>query len=104
MRLNNWLLLFFSFISIIGYTQNSSVSHDFSLELEGEYRFFFEKGAFSEQERHFPSIAIRPDYSISWNKGYDEINFVGFARWDRDDQRTHADLREMYYQRARGKW
>ena len=101
----NHLLIFLLFLTVIGNAQNNNeITHDFSLEMEGEYRFFFEKGAFPDQERHFPSIAIRPDYSISWNKGYDELNIVGFARWDRDNQRTHVDLRELYYQRARGKW
>jgi hypothetical protein len=98
-------IIIFLFLSVVGFTQNSNdATHDFSLELEGEYSIFFEKGAFTNQERHFPSIAISPEYSISWNKGYDEFNVEGFARWDRDKQRTHVDLRELYYQRARGKW
>jgi len=83
---------------------DNNVIHDFSMELEGEFRFFFEEGAFTDQERYFPSIAVQPEYSISWNQGYDEFNFAGFARWDRDDNRTHLDLREFYYQRARGNW
>jgi hypothetical protein len=104
MKYKNLLTICFLFFAAFGYTQEKKVTHDFSLEVEGEYRFFFEKGAFEGQERHFPSIAVRPDYSISWNKGYDEFNIVGFARWDRDNQRSHVDLREMYYQRARGNW
>ena len=84
--------------------ENNSLNHDFSLEIEGEFRYFFEEGSFEKQERLFPSIAIRPEYSLSWNQGYDEVNFAGFARWDRDERRTHYDLRELYYQRARGNW
>ncbi len=93
-------------VPFFGFSQNSEdkAVHDFSLELESEFRYFLKEGAFQGQERLFPSIAIRPEYSISWNQGYDEINFAGFARWDRDDNRTHLDLREFYYQRARGSW
>ncbi len=105
MRPKTLLNILFLFLSIHGFAQNDNeYTHDFSLELQGEYSFFFEEGAFPNQERHFPSFAIKPDYSLSWNKGYDELNIVGFARWDRDNQRTHWDLREIYYQRARGKW
>lgn len=105
MKIKNTFLLLAIFLPFFGMAQSEDKPiHDFTLELEGEYRFFFEEGAFDDQERHFPSIAVKPEYSLSWNKGYDEINFTGFARWDRDDNRTHGDVRELYYQRARGNW
>ena len=105
MKIINYIFLSLLLLPAIAFSQSDDgLSHDFSLELAGEYSFFLKKGAFTDQERHFPSVAIRPEYSLSWNKGYDEINFEGFARWDRDDHRTHWDLREFYYQRARGNW
>ncbi len=80
------------------------VSHDFELELEGESRYFYEDAQFSGQENQYPSLAIRPEYSAEWNKGYESINFKGFFRWDRDNQRTHWDIRELYYQKAKKNW
>ncbi len=79
-------------------------NQEFELELETEYRYFFENPQFSGQLDHYPSIAFRPDYSIEWNKGYESINFTGFFRIDRDDERTHWDIRELYYQKAKGNW
>ncbi|PIB38760.1 hypothetical protein BFP75_15305 [Maribacter sp. 4G9] len=80
------------------------VTHDFELELEGEYRYFYEDAQFSGQENHYPSLAIRPEYSAEWNKGYESINFKGFLRIDRDNVRTHWDIRELYYQKAKKNW
>ncbi|MGI9546045.1 MAG: hypothetical protein ACR2MM_02320 [Flavobacteriaceae bacterium] len=80
------------------------VSHDFELELEAEYRYFFKEAQFPGQKDHFPSLAIRPEYSAEWKDGYESINFLGFFRLDRDDFRTHADIRQLYYQKASGNW
>ena len=77
---------------------------EFELELEGEYRYFYDDALFEGQEDHFPSLAIRPEYNISWNKGYESINFKGFFRLDVDDERTHWDVRELYYQKAKNNW
>ncbi len=103
--------LFFIFLSITTfiniYSQEENkrnVSHDFELELEGEYRYFYEDALFEEQEDHFPSLAIRPDYRIEWNKGYESVNFKGFFRLDVDEERTHWDIRELYYQKAKNNW
>ncbi len=80
------------------------VTHDVEVELEGEYRYFYNKGQFQGQQDHYPSIAIRPEYSVEWNKGYESINFKGFARVDRDEARTRWDIRELYYQKAKNNW
>ena len=89
------------------YTQEESknkLTHDFELELEGEYRYFFKDGLYSGQENHFPSLSITPKYTVEWNDAYDRISFEGFFRLDRDDHRTHWDIRELYYQKAKNKW
>ena len=80
------------------------LSHDFELELKGEYRYFFEDGLYQGQKNHFPSLSIKPKYSVEWNDAYESINFEGFFRWDRDGQRTHWDIRELYYQKVKNKW
>ena len=82
----------------------NKLTHDFELELNGEYRYFFADGLYQGQGNHFPSISIKPKYSVEWNDAYESINFEGFFRWDRDGQRTHWDIRELYYQKAKNKW
>ncbi len=80
------------------------VTHEVELEIAGEYRYFVDAARFEGQENHYPSIAFKPSYEASWNKGYESINFQGFLRLDRDDERTHWDIRELYYQKAKGNW
>ncbi|NER12210.1 hypothetical protein GWK08_02035 [Leptobacterium flavescens] len=77
---------------------------EFELEVQAEYRYFFDNAQFTGQNDHFPSLALRPEYSIDWNKGDDQINFKGFLRIDTDDERTHYDIRELYYQKVHNKW
>ena len=96
-------ILIFFFVAIC-YGQEEKVVHDFELELEAEYRYFVEEGAFEGQKDHFPSLAFAPEYAMSWNKGYDVLNFKGFLRLDIDDERTHWDIRELYYQKSKNKW
>lgn len=79
-------------------------SHDFELELEAEFRYFYKDAQFSGQEDFFPSLAIRPEYNVEWRDGDESFNFLGFFRLDRDDFRTHGDIRELYYQRAKDNW
>ncbi len=99
------LFLFGSFLSTYAQDQTKkNVTHDFELELEAEYRYFYDDALFEDQEDHFPSLAIRPEYKIEWNKGYESINFKGFFRLDVDEERTHWDIREMYYQKAKSNW
>ncbi|MCK8521734.1 hypothetical protein M0D21_09140 [Aquimarina sp. D1M17] len=83
---------------------SKKTTHDFEMELEAEYRYFYDDALFEEQKDHFPSFAIRPEYAISWNKGYESINFKGFFRLDVDEERTHWDIRELYYQKAKNNW
>ncbi|WP_298760495.1 hypothetical protein [uncultured Psychroserpens sp.] len=84
--------------------ENNALVHEFELELEAEYRYFPNQGAFEGQKDHFPSIAIQPEYSLQWNNGYESINATGFFRLDQDDNRTHWDIRELYYQKAKNNW
>jgi len=80
------------------------VNHELEVELEAELRYFFDGNQFGGQEDVFPAFAIQPEYSADWNKGNESINFTGFLRIDRDDSRTHWDIRELYYQKAKNNW
>lgn len=106
MRIKTTFLLLILLFQISSYAQEKEkkVTHDFELELEGEYRYFYEDALFEDQKDHFPSLGITPEYSLEWNKGYESINFKGFFRVDVDDERTHWDIRELYYQKANNNW
>lgn len=84
--------------------EEKRTSQELELEVEAEYRYFYNDALFNGQESNFPSLAFTPNYEIQWNKGNESINFTGFFRIDRDDERTHWDVRELYYQKAKNKW
>jgi hypothetical protein len=89
---------------LLAQSEEKKVSQEFELEVAGEYRYFYNGAAFAGQESQFPSVAFTPEYSADWNKGSESLNFTGFFRIDRDDKRTHWDVRELYYQKAKGEW
>ncbi|SNR77517.1 hypothetical protein [Dokdonia pacifica] len=99
------LIAFLSFHAFAkAQTETKKTTQEFELEIETEYRYFYENAQFEQQEDHYPSIALRPEYSIEWNKGYEGIHFKGFLRLDRDNERTHWDIRTLYYQKAKNNW
>ena len=78
---------------------------DFQLEIQLDYRYFFEEGSYPGQERSFISASARPEYSVEWDKRRNYFQVALFGRWDQHDaHRTHADIRELYYRRAQGNW
>tara|TARA_R110001583_G_scaffold160872_1_gene312741 strand:- start:9072 stop:10295 length:1224 start_codon:yes stop_codon:yes gene_type:complete len=102
-KISTTFLFLVSTFILFSQEEEKKIYHDFQLELEAEYRYFFDAPNFLNQENQFPSLAIKPEYSIEWNKGRELISFTGFFRVDRDDKRTHFDIRELYYQKAKGK-
>ncbi|WP_299226651.1 hypothetical protein [uncultured Psychroserpens sp.] len=84
--------------------KNKTITQDFELEVETEYRYFIDEAQFDDQQDHFPAIAFLPEYNLQWNDGYESLNFTGFLRIDKDDNRTHWDIRELYYQKANSNW
>ena len=85
-------------------TPSPDFAHEFQLEVGGEYRYFYDDARFSGQLDHYPSISFLPEYALEWDKGYQSIKAKGFFRLDRDDERTHWDIRELYYQKAKNNW
>ena len=70
------------------------------------------------QARAFPSTAVdpaqgsetlsgvlAPEWYQQWNDGDDSFNIKAFYRYDsQDDERSHADLREFYWQHVGNSW
>jgi hypothetical protein len=67
----------------------------------GEYRGFVDDPLDPVQHQHYGSLAIQPEYRQAWDNGRQAVKFAPFARWDSGDpERTHADLRELYWLKA----
>ena len=72
----------------------------------GEFRWFPNDPSDPRQYKDTNlSAAFRPEYAHQWDKGRQSFSFIGFGRVDQhDDQRTHADIRELLYIKAAENW
>ena len=98
------MVLTFSHLAVAQDGEESNRSMEFDLELDGEYRVFMDQAKHTDQEDHFPSIAVRPELSIDWEKQQQSLNIKLFGRLDVDEKRTHADIRELYYRKVIKDW
>ena len=70
-----------------------------------EWRGFASDGSAPGQERHEGSLTLEPEFFHEWEEGRQRIVVRPFARLDSaDDERTHVDLREFYWQRIGDGW
>ena len=104
----SWAMVLTTLLSFAAFAQDQEdekAETDFELELQFENRFFFNDGLYPGQERNYLSFAAKPEYEISWKEGDHTLKVALFGRYDQfDDNRTHADIRELYYQRVSGSW
>lgn len=62
-------------------------------------RLFFQSPRFPKQRDQNVSAAFKPEYYVDWAGGTQQFGFSPFFRYDaQDNQRTHADIRELYWQ------
>ncbi|MBN4062021.1 hypothetical protein JYU20_02365, partial [Bacteroidales bacterium AH-315-I05] len=72
---------------------------------KGDYRYFPDEALYPGQHGEYFSTLFQPEIYLEWNKGKQLIQFTGFARLDQyDTKRTHADIRELYWQTIFKKW
>ncbi len=65
----------------------------------------FESESVSGQEDQVGSLILEPEYFRQWNDGRDRLVVRPFARLDsEDDERSHFDIRELYWQRLGKRW
>ena len=101
----SWAIVLTAILSFAALGQENDRETDFELELQFENRYFFNDGLYFGQERNYLSLAAKPEYEISWKEGDHTLKVALFGRYDQyDDNRTHADIRELYYQRVNGSW
>jgi hypothetical protein len=70
-----------------------------------EQRYFLQDPLYPEQKRASLSGYFSPELYADWNDGDDSILFKGFYRFDqRDDERTHGDIRELIWLHVGDEW
>jgi hypothetical protein len=74
------------------------------VDLGLQTRTYAERGS-AGQDRFQPSLSARLEYHRSWEDGRSSLTFTPFLRLDaEDDERTHADLRELFLTRLGDDW
>ncbi|MEZ5567672.1 MAG: AMIN domain-containing protein [Halioglobus sp.] len=77
---------------------------EWSGSLSLQSRLFFQDPAYPRQDKQNASIAFEPEYFVDWQDGRQRFAFRPFMRYDaNDDERTHADLRELYWRKEHDK-
>lgn len=71
--------------------------------LEG--RYFPEEALYPLQESSTASLVLQPELYTAWNGGDSSITFTPFLRaGDADDERNHADIRELMWLNVFDSW
>ncbi|MEN8167459.1 MAG: hypothetical protein ABFR65_08290 [Pseudomonadota bacterium] len=73
--------------------------------IEGQARYFTQGALSPEQTNHTLSLAFEPEYYHSWDDERQSLTFTPFLRLDsQDDERSHADIRELLWLKAGDGW
>ncbi len=94
-------------VSLLGLLQQYVMAIEISGYIEGEGRYFFEQGLYSQQKDKSVSIAWQPELYAAWESNGIEksMTVVPFLRWDNvDNARSHADIREFKTIWAKDDW
>ena len=102
--IRDWKVLIFGFVFLTPMWSESAP--EFSGKVDLELTYFPDEGQFPSQDyRSNSSIAFEPEIYYDWNDGNDSVVFTPFVRIDeRDDERTHADIRELLWVHAHDQW
>jgi hypothetical protein len=83
-----------SCITVLLLIINNAYCYEFSGRIAGQTRYFFNDPAYDEQRRHDASVSIQLEFHHGWKNG--GFTFTPFLRLNTGDQeRTHADIREL---------
>lgn len=70
-----------------------------------EQRYFLQDALYEQQSRGQMSLFVEPEIYTEFNDGLDSIVFKPFYRVDQhDDERTHADIRELMWLHVADDW
>lgn len=92
-----------SALLLLGFSAHADVR--FSGQIEADLRVFPQKGLQKEQKQTFVSAAFQPRFDWHSEQQNQRIRIEPFLRGSTPDgNRTHADLREAYYQFSGQQW
>lgn len=84
---------------------SSGSSGEWSGSISLQTRLFFENPRYPQQDEQNASAAFEPEYYIDWARGSQRFAFRPFFRYDaNDDERTHGDIRELYWRLDHEQW
>ena len=85
--------------------KDKTLKKEISGNIRGDYRFYPEDALYPGQEQAYYSAIFNPELYLEWAKGKQLIQFKGFSRLNQhDNDQTHWDIRELYYQKVLKKW
>ncbi len=84
---------------------SSAAIADWSGNIAVEARYFTSSPQWQAQGSEGVSVSLQPEYRHQWNDGMNGFTFIPFVRLDSmDDERTHADIRELSYLHVMDGW
>jgi len=84
---------------------NTVMAGEWSGYVSVESRYFFKDPIDPRQSDSNTSIAFQPEYWNEWDNGRQSITFIPFVRLDnRDPERSHGDIRELFWIKAANTW
>ena len=92
------------FISALSFsTVNAQINWDGSIELE--HRYFWDEDSVADLSNNQTSLRLEMEFFKNWNDGDDQLIFEPFFRLDnQDDERSHADIRQLIWTRYGSNW
>lgn len=101
-----WLIFLIILINNTAYAQEEKKLYkEFDIEVNSDYRYFYDPGLYPGQKDHYFSLALKPELYLEWADGAQLFKFTGFTRWEQhNSRRTHADIRELYWQMVKKDW
>ena len=94
-------VLLFAVLAGFAVVAQPAIAAELSGEVALEGRLFPGDALDGRQQDSGLSVAFEPEFYHDWADGDQRFVIVPFVRWDLEDsQRTHADLRELYWRRS----
>ena len=82
---------------------SAQMNWDGSIELE--HRYFWDNDSITNLDNNQTSVRLEMEFFKAWNNGDDQVIFEPFIRYDnQDDERSHADARQLIWTRYGSNW
>lgn len=93
-------------VGAIGIALSSTAqAGEFSGNVALEGRYYTDDAAFAGQSDGGISLSLQPEFKHKWDNDHNVFTFIPFYRWDdKDDERSHGDIRQLDLIMAKGDW